>query len=415
MADEFLDSTVVDILGQLVALPSVNPMGGPADESICFEGRVSDWLVDFFRSIGATYERLEVSPGRDNVIARYESPGADFTILLDAHQDTVPVEGMTIAPFAPKIADGRLWGRGACDVKGGMAAMLFAFRRLIREQPPGAANVVLSCTCDEEATITGISDLVRYWSTNEGRSKLLRTRPDVAVIAEPTELDVVVAHRGVTRFKVRTKGRACHSSDPTQGVNAIYRMAALVSTLQQYAENLAVTVEAHPLCGSATLSVGKISGGTSVNIVPDECVIEVDRRVTPGENGERVVADIREFLAAHLNFEFEFDPPWIACAALTDADNTELANAVLACVTEIDGPHAAIGVPYGTHASQTCAAGVPSVVFGPGSIQQAHTRDEFIDIGQLEKAAEVYFQLCTKIKRGDSSAASGRCRSPQNG
>ncbi len=415
MTEDFLNSTVVDILGQLVALPSVNPMGGPADEAICFEGRVSDWLVDFFRSIGATYERLEVSPGRDNVIARYESPAADFTILLDAHQDTVPVEGMTIAPFAPKIADGRLWGRGACDVKGGMAAMLFAFRRLIREQPAGAANVVLSCTCDEEATITGISDLVRYWSTNAGRSKLLRTRPDVAVIAEPTELDVVVAHRGVTRFKIRTKGRACHSSDPTQGVNAIYRMAELVSALQQYAENLALTVEAHPLCGSATLSVGKISGGTSVNIVPDECVIEVDRRVTPGENGERVVADIREFLAARLNFEFEFDPPWIACAALTDADNAELANAVLACVTAIDGPHAAIGVPYGTHASQTCAAGVPSVVFGPGSIQQAHTRDEFIDIGQLEKAAEVYFQLCTKIERRDSSEASGLCRSPQIG
>ena len=415
MTVDFLNSTVVDILGQLVALPSVNPMGGPADESICFESRVSDWLVDFFRSIGATYERIEVSPGRDNVIARYESPGADFTILLDAHQDTVPVEGMTIAPFAPKIADGRLWGRGACDVKGGMAAMLFAFRRLIREQPAGAANVVLSCTCDEEATITGISDLVRYWSTNAGRSKLLRTRPDVAVIAEPTELEVVVAHRGVTRFKVRTKGRACHSSDPTQGVNAIYRMAELVSALQEYAENLALTVEAHPLCGSATLSVGKISGGTSVNIVPDECVIEVDRRVTPGENGERVVADIREFLAARLNFEFEFDPPWIACAALTDADNAELANAVLACVTAIDGPHAAIGVPYGTHASQTCAAGVPSVVFGPGSIQQAHTRDEFIDIGQLEKAAEVYFQLCTKIERRDSSEASGLCRSPQIG
>ena len=111
MAEEFPYPTVVDILSELVALPSVNPMGGPADLSICFEGRVSDWLVDFFRAIGATYERIEVSPGRDNVIARYNSPGADFTILLDAHQDTVPVAGMTIAPFEPKVADGRLYGR----------------------------------------------------------------------------------------------------------------------------------------------------------------------------------------------------------------------------------------------------------------------------------------------------------------
>jgi acetylornithine deacetylase/succinyl-diaminopimelate desuccinylase-like protein len=284
MAVKVENSTVVDILGQLVALPSVNPMGGSVDASICYESRVSDWLVRFFQSIGAPYERLEVSPGRDNVIARFESPGADFTILLDAHQDTVPVEGMTIAPFEPKVADGRLWGRGACDVKGGMAAMLFAFRRLISERPTGAANVVLSCSCDEEATITGITDLVSYWSTNHGRSKLLQTRPDVAVIAEPTELDVVVAHRGVTRFKIRTKGRACHSSDPTQGINAIYRMGKLVSALQDYSDHLTQAVKVHPLCGGATLSVGKISGGTSVNIVPDECVIEVDRRLTPGEN-----------------------------------------------------------------------------------------------------------------------------------
>ena len=307
---------------------------------------------------------------------------------------TVPVAGMTIAPFEPRIADGRLWGRGACDVKGGMAAMLFAFRRLVQEKPAGAANVVLSCTCDEEATIIGITDLVSYWSPTAQRSDLLRTRPDVAVIAEPTGLDVVVAHRGVTRFKIRTKGRACHSSDPTQGINAIYRMAELVSALQEYSENLALTVKAHPLCGSATLSVGKINGGTSVNIVPDDCVIEVDRRVTPSEDGGRVVADIREFLSSRLSFDFEFDPPWIECGALTDANNAALANAVLACVAAIDGPHAVVGVPYGTHASQTCAAGVPSVVFGPGSIQQAHTKDEYIDITQLEKAAEVYFQMC---------------------
>ena len=125
-------------------------------------------------------------------------------------------------------------------------------------------------------------------------------------------------------------------------------------------------------------------------------MIEVDRRVTPGEDGGRVVADIREFLASRLSFDFEFDPPWIECGALTDANNTVLANAVLECVAAVDGPHAVVGVPYGTHASQTCAAGVPSIVFGPGSIQQAHTKDEFIDIAQLEKAAEVYFQLCTR-------------------
>ena len=171
-------------------------------------------------------------------------------------------------------------------------------------------------------------------------------------------------------------------------------MANLITVLQEYADSLAVTVKAHPLCGSASLSVGKISGGTSVNIVPDECVIEVDRRVAPGEDAAGIVVGIREFLAARLDFDFEFDAPWIECPALTDANNTDLAKTVLKHVAAVDGPHAAVGVPYGTHASPTCAAGVPSIVFGPGSIQQAHTKDEYIDIAQLEKAAEVYFQSC---------------------
>lgn len=404
MFASFPGLSVVQILSELVAIPSVNPMGGMADDAMCFESRMSDWLVKFFNSIGATNERLEVVPGRDNVIARYESPGSKFTVLLDAHQDTVPVTGMTIPPFEPRIADGRLWGRGACDVKGGMAAMLFAFQRLIQEQPLGAANVVLSCTCDEEATILGITDLVTYWSSARGRSTLLNQPPDVAIIAEPTDLNVVVAHRGVTRFKIRTKGRACHSSDPTQGINAIYRMGRLVTALEEYAENLPRIIAPHHLCGSAALSVGRISGGTSVNIVPDECVIEVDRRVTPGEDPSQVVEAIREFLSSRLDFDFEFDEPWIQCAALSDAGNSSLASAVLNCVGVVDGPHSAVGVPYGTHASQTCAAGVPSVVFGPGSIQQAHTRDEFIEIAELEKAAEVYFQVCANPPRNLQAA-----------
>jgi acetylornithine deacetylase len=386
--------TVVDILSSLISIPSVNPMGQNVDGPLYFEGRVSDWLVHFLCSFGAEYERIEVSPGRDNVVARFNSPGSEFTILLDAHQDTVPVEGMTVAPFEPQIQNGRITGRGACDVKGGMAAMLFAFRRLCQEQPTGAANVVLSCTCDEESTTTGITDLVRYWTSERGRSTLLASRPDVAVIAEPTLLDVVVAHRGVTRFRIRSSGRACHSSDPTQGVNAIYRMARVVELLEEYAGLLSRTVPPHPMCGGATLSVGRIHGGTSVNIVPDECVIEIDRRVIPGENHEEVKDDIQEYLTERLDFEIEFEPPWIESPALTDTDNQQLAKAILSCVAHVDGDHAAIGVPYGTHASRTCAGGVPSIVFGPGSIDQAHTKDEFLEIDQLEKAAEVYFQFC---------------------
>ena len=386
--------SVVDLLSALIAIPSVNPMGRDVTGEIYFEGRVSDWLQAFFESVSADCERIEVSPGRDNVIARFDN-GSDVTILLDVHQDTVPVDGMTISPFAPVIKGGKLFGRGACDVKGGMAAMLHSFRRLIREQPAEAANVVLSCTCDEESTTTGINDLVQYWGVAKGKSRLLAQRPTFAVIAEPTLLDVVVAHRGVTRFKIHTAGRACHSSDPSQGVNAIYRMARVVEALEEYAELLTKTIAPHPLCGGATLSVGLISGGTSVNIVPDECVIEIDRRIIPGEDRSVVVDSIRQFLAERVDFDMQFDEPWIESSPLTDSDNEQLARAMLNCVQQADKTHAAIGVPFGTHASRTCAAGVPSVVFGPGSIDQAHTKDEFVEIDQLKKAADVYFRLCS--------------------
>src|SRR5262245_44273591 len=194
----------LELLRQLVAIPSVNPMGRGVAGPEFLEGRLSDFLESFFRRLGVACERTEVAPGRANVIARFDSAGAKRTILLDAHQDTVPTDGMVIEPFTPVERDGRLYGRGACDVKGGLAAMMAAFERLVGERPAGAANVVLSCTCDEEATTIGIHDLIRSWSKPGRRGSLLSNRPDWAVIAEPTGLEVVVAHKGATRWKALT-------------------------------------------------------------------------------------------------------------------------------------------------------------------------------------------------------------------
>ena len=187
-----MSRSLSELLSTLVAIPSVNPMGGEADLDICFEGRMSDWLCDFFQYLGVPWERVQVSPGRDNVFGLYDS-GSSCTLLMDAHQDTVPVAGMTVLPFTADIQGDRMYGRGTCDVKGGMASMLWAFERLVRERPAGAPRVVMSCTCDEEATTLGISHLVNSWSS--GGHRFCEKRPDVAVIAEPTLLDVVVATR----------------------------------------------------------------------------------------------------------------------------------------------------------------------------------------------------------------------------
>lgn len=388
-------SRSLELLRQLVAIPSVNPMGRDLSGPEYLEGRMSDFLESHFRRLGVPCERIEVAPGRANVIARFESRGKKRTVLLDAHEDTVPTDGMVIEPFTPTERDGRLYGRGSCDVKGGMAAMLAAFERLVAERPSEASNVVMSCTCDEESTTIGIDDLTELWTDPARRGSLLSERPDAAIIAEPTELHVVVAHKGASRWKILTRGRACHSSSPQNGVNAIYRMAKVVSALEKFAGELPKTIPQHPLCGPATLSIGRIHGGISVNTVPDWCAIEIDRRVLPGEDGWAAIEQVREFLNNHAKVEFEFELPWVVGQSLPDGPNLELADRLLAHVRAVAGPRQKVGVPYGTHASRTAAAGVPSVVFGPGDIQQAHTKDEWIEIAQLDLASEIYYRFCS--------------------
>jgi succinyl-diaminopimelate desuccinylase len=385
----------LSILKDLISIPSVNPMGRDVHGPEFLETQLTEYLLDFFDGLGVEAQKIEVVLGRANVIARFDRPRSQTTILMDAHQDTVPVDGMTIEPFTPVEKEGRLFGRGACDVKGGMAAMLAAFARLVKQNPGDAANVVISCTCDEEATVMGVLDLVKLWSSPQPQGTLLAEAPDVAVVAEPTDLDIVVAHRGATRWKIRTTGRACHSSRPAEGINAIYRMADVLKALESYAGRLADVIPPHPLCGSATLSVGRIEGGISVNTVPDVCEIEIDRRVIPGENGKEVMNQVAEELQNSLDFEFEFLPPWIIGLPLSDDNNGAWADRLMNSIEDVAAvPHQKVGVAYGTHASRIAAAGVPSVVFGPGSIDQAHTKDEWIAIDELEQACEIYYRFC---------------------
>ena len=397
----------VEILKDLVAIPSVNPMGQNVSGPEYLETGLSDYLQNFFNTLGVECQRIEVLPGRHNVIARLDRPrsnqhssnpaGADVTVLLDAHQDTVPVEGMTIDPFQPNLKDGRLYGRGACDVKGGMAAMLAAFARLVADRPPRSANVVVSCTCDEEMTAQGAKALARLWSDPSRAGSLLSAPPTIAVVAEPTDLNIIVAHRGAMRWKLRTKGRACHSSRPQEGVNAIYKMSQVLSCLERYAEEIGRMIPAHPLCGSPTLSVGRISGGISVNTVPDECLIEIDRRVIPGEDPASVMPQVKAYLHERLDVDFEMLPPWIDGATLSDQNNGAWADRLQTHVASVAGQRKKLGAWYGTNASRFAATGVPAVVFGPGSINQAHTIDEWIDVNELRQASEIYYRFCAEL------------------
>lgn len=378
---------VTRLLSDLVAIPSVNPMGRPLSGPGFLEGGMSDYLERWFRDRGVSCVRQTVSAGRDNLLARYEGVGSGTTLLFDAHQDTVPTDGMSIPPFEPRIEAGRLYGRGSCDIKGGMAAMLVAFDRLVHERPGGSASVIMACTVDEEFTHTGSSLLAR---TAVG--------VDLAIVAEPTGLDLVNYHKGAVRWKVRAGGVACHSSTPGRGVNAIYRMARVVAALADYASELA-RQEPHPVLGHPSLSVGRIEGGQSVNSVPDSCEIEIDRRLIPGESTTDAYDRAHAYLLGQLGAEagewVEFLPPWVNMPSLSPGDATMrwVERAREAIASAIGRRPGLIGVPYGTDAGPLGAGGLPCLVFGPGDIAQAHTRDEWIELDQVRLAAEAYYQL----------------------
>ena len=383
---------VTRLLADLVAIPSVNPMGRPLAGPGYLEGGMTEYLVDWFAALGVAVERQQVEPGRENLLARYESPGASRTVLFDAHQDTVPVEGMTIDPFRPTIEDGRLYGRGSCDVKGGMAAMLTAFARLVRERPAGAASVLLALTVDEEFTHTGSSRLA-----------ITPLHAALAIVAEPTRMQVVNCHKGAVRWKIRTHGVACHSSTPDLGVNAIYRMAEVVAALADEALALSLTTP-HPMLGPPTLSVGRIEGGQSVNIVPDVCEIEIDRRVIPGERPLDCIARVEAALRDRLGVldGIEFLPPWVKMPALAPEGTAEggWIEAVSSAVARATGSRPTMtGVPYGTDAGPLSEAGLPCLVFGPGDIAQAHTKDEWIALDQVREAVEAYYEIARELGR----------------
>jgi acetylornithine deacetylase/succinyl-diaminopimelate desuccinylase-like protein len=377
------------LLSALVAIPSVNPMGRGLSGPHVFETRLTDYLESWFRERGVRHERQPVGAGRDNLLAWYDAPGSRRLILFDVHQDTVPADGMTIAPFVPALEHGRLYGRGSCDVKGSMAAMLAAFARLVRERPPGSASVLLACTVDEEFTHTGSSRLA---ATDHGA--------EVAIVAEPTLLNLVDCHKGALRWKIRTTGVACHSSTPHLGVNAIFRMGRVLEVLQGYSGALARSTP-DPILGAPSLSVGRIEGGQSVNVVPDWCEIEIDRRMIPGEEAATCLEEARALLQARLGDEggIEFGQPWVNMPALSPRASAWIEPLQGAIEAATGRRPQVMGVPFGTDAGPLSARGTPCVVFGPGDIAQAHTKDEWIELEQVILAAEAYYQIAVELGR----------------
>ncbi len=369
---------LVDLLRELVSVPSVNP----AFSDGTGEGELARAVAGYLQDLGAEVRLQEVLPGRPNVIARLGGEGP--SLLLSAHLDTVQTTGMAVPPFAGEVREGRMFGRGACDTKASLAAMLVALREAVRTGRL-RCRVTFAALVDEEVGFAGSRALAAS-----------RPQVDGAVFGEPTDLQVVVAHKGVLRFYVQTTGRAAHSATPDLGVNAIEGMLSVAGLLCELPDPL----PEHPLLGRPTCCLTEIQGGTGRNTVPDRCRVHVDRRTLPGEQGEEVWARLRDrVLASEAAKAFpgkvEFEPPYLVAPGLQTPEGAWVVQALEGAVYRVLGRAVRTGVPYGTDAGYVAQTGVPCVVFGPGSAAEAHTATESVALDQVELAARVFSELLT--------------------
>lgn len=378
MTTRIEEARTTEILRELVRIPSVNPS---------FEGgvpelAVADYVERFLLRLGLSAERREVHLNRPNVIgmlpgARSDEPG----LLLEAHMDTVQTTNMTVDPFTAAIADGKLYGRGACDTKASLAAMLAAVEWCVQHGAVPRVPVYLAATVDEEVHYTGVLDLLQICE-----------KFGAAVVGEPTELQAVIAHKGVVRCEIETVGVAAHSSRPSEGVSAIEAMVQVIAYLREVVTPR-LLASPHPLVGPGSMSVTEIAGGVAPNTIPDRCRIKIDRRTIPGENSEQVWSDLRDELCGlklrDKGASVIVHPPFVLDYTLDTSADSEIVRQLTCAASRRIGEVRTLGVPYGTDASKLALAGIPTVVFGPGSINQAHTEDEWVDLSQVAQAAEI--------------------------
>ena len=373
----------VALLRDYIAIPSVNPMErDDIPDAIAGERRYAEHVAAQLQRLGLDAAVIG-SGARASVVAEARPAGdRRAPLLVASHLDTVPVDGMEIDPFDPRLDGDRLYGRGACDTKGGMAALVAALETVLARGTLRRPVVVVG-EADEEFGSRGIADVLAH---------LGASRPDWVLATEPTSLRVVTHHKGIAEARIVARGVACHSSDPAAGRNAIYAIARAVLGLEALAARLAERRD--PELGPATLSVGLVGGGHGFNVVPDHAWLVTDRRLLPGEDDTTVRRELDAALAEAGVTEsvavehVEAKKPALATAATSAAVRS--CRAALAGLGR-DAPPASVA--FATDAGLFAVRGIPAVVMGPGSIEQAHTAREFVDVEEVEAMAEVFVRL----------------------
>ena len=368
-----------ELLLELVAINSVNPSlvpGGPGEREIA--GFVADWA----RDAGLEAEVLEATPGRPSVIVRARGTGGGRSLLLCGHYDTVGVEGM--ADPGPRVEGDRLYGRGAYDMKAGVAAALIACRAAAALDLAG--DVIVAAVADEEHASLGVQEV------------LATVGADAAIVTEPTELELVVAHRGFVWSEIEVTGRAAHGSRPHVGVDAIVKTGSILTALVEL--DLALGARTHPLLGRGSVHASLIHGGEELSSYPARCTVGLERRTLPGESA----ADVEGELDALLDACRAADPTLqaeqrtlLARDPFEVDQSAEIVELVRACATEALGaPPAISGASYWADAAFIAAAGIPTVMFGPAG-EGAHAAEEWASISSTDAVARALAAVAARV------------------
>lgn len=370
-----------ELLAQLVAIDSVNPDLVPGGAG---EAAIAAFVADWCRGAGLEVTVEEAAPGRPNVVAVARGTGGGRSLMLNAHTDTVGVAGMR-RPHEPVIEGTRLYGRGSYDMKGGLAAGMLVAAGAARMGLRG--DVLLTAVVDEENGSIGTAAVLCRWTA------------DAAVVTEPTELDVCVAHKGFVWLEVETEGRAAHGSRPDLGVDAIAKMGRVLTGLEALDRRLRAG-PAHPLLGTGSVHASLIAGGQERSSYPERCRVDVERRTVPGETAGGVVDELRAVVAAAAAEDPELRAEVRAgqCQQpLETAVGSPLVRAVVDAAEAGGGRTPRLfGAPFWTDAALLAAAGIPAVLFGPGG-DGAHAVVEWSDLGQVARSVEVLTRVAGSI------------------
>ena len=367
----------IALLQRLVAINSINPslVAGASGER-----EIAAVIAEHLRTLGLEVHVREAAPGRPNVVGVLDTGVEGPSILFCGHTDTVGVEGMA-APFSPDIRNGRLYGRGAQDMKGGVAAMIDA-ARLVRERKPERGRLLIAAVVDEEFASIGADSLVTEWTA------------DAAVVTEPTDLQIGVGHKGFAWVEVETLGRAAHGSRPKDGRDAIMRMGRVLAALERLDGQLQMR-EPHPVMGVASLHASIIDGGREWSVYPDRCRLQMERRTVVGESGDTALEEVERLLTTLRRDDPEFEGSARLIFARPPYETPRGHGIVRRLETLAAGRGIAsgcTGMSFWTDAAVLAGAGMPSVLFGPGGAG-LHSTEEYVRIDEVTACRDVLADL----------------------